>query len=393
MYGILVLAFAYILSQFFRSFLAVLAPVLSNELAMSEGALSIASGAWFATFALAQFPIGHWLDKYGPKLPASLMLGVAGTGGALLFASATSSLQVIVAMSLIGIGCAPVLMSAYMLLIHNFSTAAFTTMSSIFIAVGMIGNVAGAEPLAAAIELWGWRNVGYTMAGISLLTGIVVFKFVTNPVKTMNTKSGSYFDVLKIRELWLLFPLITCAYAIPAGFRGLWAGPYFDNVFNLDILAIGRIVLYFSFAQILGMIVIAPLDRIFNSRKWVVIFFNGTVLACCLWLVANPQAQLNTIVIVLAIMALFGSVGALQVSHGKSFVPEHLLGRGITLMNFFSIGGVALMQFGSGFVVEVNSNPNEPVVGYSALFAFYATVLSITMFIYLFSKDAKPRDH
>ena len=76
MAGIAALAIGYVLSQFYRSFMAVLTPVLTTELGMTKVDLSVASGAWFATFALAQFAVGVSLDRFGPRRTASIVLAV-----------------------------------------------------------------------------------------------------------------------------------------------------------------------------------------------------------------------------------------------------------------------------------------------------------------------------
>ena len=73
MAGIAALAIAYVLSQFYRSFLAVLTPALTAELGATKAQLSLASGAFFIAFALAQFAIGVSLDRFGPKRTASLV--------------------------------------------------------------------------------------------------------------------------------------------------------------------------------------------------------------------------------------------------------------------------------------------------------------------------------
>ena len=57
----------YTLSQFYRSFLAVIAPELSAELHLTASDLGHISAAWFAAFALVQFPVGAALDRHGPR--------------------------------------------------------------------------------------------------------------------------------------------------------------------------------------------------------------------------------------------------------------------------------------------------------------------------------------
>jgi hypothetical protein len=74
-------------------------------------------------------------------------------------------------------------------------------------------------------------------------------------------------------------------------------------------------------------------------------------------------------------------------------LPPHLVGRGVTLMNFFAIGGVGLMQFATGGVVTAGIVPGEPAAAYTALFTFYAVVLGLALAIYLLARDAKPEKH
>ena len=53
MAGIAALAFGYVLSQFYRSFLAVLTPALAVDLGMTKAELSVASAAWFVTLKIS----------------------------------------------------------------------------------------------------------------------------------------------------------------------------------------------------------------------------------------------------------------------------------------------------------------------------------------------------
>jgi len=92
----------------------------------------------------------------------------------------------------------------------------------------------------------------------------------------------------------------------------------------------------------------------------------------------------------LAIGAACVGYGVLT-AHSKSFMPPALVGRGVTLMNFFSIGGVALMQMITGALVTATADPADPVRAYHYLFGFYALVLAAALAVYLFSRDARPR--
>ena len=82
-FGIFILVIAYVLSQFYRAFLAVLSPFLGAELGAMPEDLALSSGLWFMTFAVMQVPVGAALDAIGPRRTAAWLLGVAGGGGAL----------------------------------------------------------------------------------------------------------------------------------------------------------------------------------------------------------------------------------------------------------------------------------------------------------------------
>ncbi len=60
--GIFFLVLAYVLSQFYRAFLAVLSPVLALDIGAGPQDLALSSGLWFLTFAAMQIPVGvkHW---------------------------------------------------------------------------------------------------------------------------------------------------------------------------------------------------------------------------------------------------------------------------------------------------------------------------------------------
>ncbi len=329
MAGITLLLLSYVLSQFYRSFLAVLSPVLTDELGISATQLSYASAAWFIVFACAQFPIGAALDRVGPRLTAGVLLLVGGAGGIGLFAMAQSGTAVIIAMGLIGLGCAPVLMAAFFLFAHQFSEARFATLAATFVGVGTLGNVAGSEPLAAAIEAFGWRNVGFGLVAVTRLIAAGILLVVRDPkIDKTGEHRGSVLDLFKIRELWLIFPMICFGYAVSANVRGLWAGPYLEDMYNLDTIEIGRITLYMALSLVAGSFAYGPLDRIFNSRKRVVLGGYVILLRRSVVGLDDTDKALWQVSLCFAAIGFFGSGYAVQMAHGKAFVPKHLTGRG-----------------------------------------------------------------
>ncbi|MGB3147643.1 MAG: MFS transporter, partial [Paracoccaceae bacterium] len=136
--GLFFLFAAYLLSQFFRSFLAVMAPVLQQEIGVGAEDLALSSGLWFLSFAVMQLPIGAALDRFGPRRTAAVLLGLGGAGGAAIFATATGPMALHLAMTLIGIGCAPVLMASYFIFARSYPAALFGTLAGAMVGAGSL---------------------------------------------------------------------------------------------------------------------------------------------------------------------------------------------------------------------------------------------------------------
>ncbi|MBY6157693.1 MFS transporter [Pseudooceanicola nitratireducens] len=373
------LVIAYVLSQFFRSFLPVLTNVLETDIGADAADLSLASGMWFLIFAAMQIPVGWALDQLGPRRTSGWLLLIGGGGGAALFALAQAPWQIVVAMGLIGVGCSPVLMASYYILARVYPAAMFATFAALIIAFGQAGNLAGSLPLALAVELLGWRLSLGVLALASVLVALLLLRLVIDPPPVQDAPRGSLLDVLKIRGLWLILPLTMVNYAPAAGMRGMWAGPFFAETYGADARLIGYATLIMATAMILGTFVYGPLDRIFGTRKWINVAGATISVGLVCWLAVAPPSGLWYAAALFAVIGMVLSNYPMLMAHGRAFLPPHLVGRGVTLMNLFSIGGAGLAQ--------VITGPIYAGGGFVPVFLFYAGAQSIGLLIYLMSRD------
>ncbi len=389
-----VLIVAYLLSQFFRAFLAVIAPELSRDIGLDPSDLGLVSGMFFAAFALAQIPIGVAFDRVGPRVTVSTLMLVA-VAGCVLFALSTRPWHPAAAMAMIGVGSAPVYMGALYVLGRTSAPARFATWSSIIVGLGSLGNLVAATPFAAAVAAVGWRPA---MLGVALLTlaacgAVALLVRDPPPLDTRDERPGNPFDlreVLGIRALWPIIPLALASYPILAAVRGLWVGPYFAEVHGLGPVERGNAVTAMVAAMILGAFVYGPLDRLFGTRKWVVAagtFVTILALATLWWW---PGLGVVPAALVFAVIGGFGMTYGVVMAHARAFLPAHALGRGLTLMNTFMIGGAGLIQPLSGaYVQTLAAQGLGGAAVYAALFGLYALVLGLALAVYVTAPDAK----
>jgi len=384
--GLLLLGLAYVLSQFFRAFLAVLTAPLGADLGVGADVLATASGLWFLSFAAMQIPVGWALDTIGPRHTAGWLLLIGGAGGAALFALAQGPMYIHVAMLLIGVGCSPVLMASFYIFARTFPPERFATLAALMIGIGTVGNLISSYPMAFAAETIGWRAAMWVLAVACALVALGILTTVRDPAKPEGEARGSLMDLLRMPALWLLLPIMFVNYAPIAAVRGLWIGPYLTDVFALDIGQIGIATLAMSLAMIAGTLAYGPLDRILGTRKWIV--FGGNLITVVLLAALITFSDTNPwlSVSIMAAIGFFGASFPVIIAHARGFFPPHLTGRGVTLMNLFGIGGVGVMQFASGRI-HANWSGGTADAPYIAIFAFLTISLAAGLVIYARSRD------
>lgn len=390
----LVFLAGYILSQFYRSFLAVIAPELSAELNLTAADLGNISACWFAAFAIVQFAVGAALDKHGPRRTLPVMM-LAGVAGALVFANAGGAGDAMIAMALIGAGCSAGLMGPLFVFARMYPPERFAMLSSLIIGLGTLGNLLGGTPLALASEAFGWRGVFYGLAAVTAASALLIAWLVDDPPSLAGQHhhdDGSILvglkDIVTLRSLWPVWPLMAVGYGILITERGLWVGPYLSGVYGLAPVARGNVIFLMACAIALGAFAYGPLEIWLKRRKELVA--AGTIIAglALLTLSILPGAELLTASALLALFGFSAMTYGPMMAHVRHSLPDRLLGRGMTFANFLCMGGAGLLQVWSGsYVAHLGAQGLAPAALYAALHFAFAAVLLLAAAIYLLSHD------
>jgi uncharacterized membrane protein len=121
-----------------------------------------------------------------------------------------------------------------------------------------------------------------------------------------------------------------------------------------------------------------------------VVFGGVAVTASCFALLALPGLPLATATALMGLIGGFGMTYGVLMAHGRSFVPDHLLGRGITLLNVLFIGGAGVLQPLSGaLMTQMQGHPASEA--YATLHLIFAGLLVAGLAIYAFARDNPPK--
>jgi predicted MFS family arabinose efflux permease len=352
----LTLLLPYILSQFFRAFLAVVAGDLGRDLALGPADLGSLAAAWFWAFAAAQLPLGYALDHAGPRRTLALTM-IPAVAGAALLAMAGGKLAALIAMALIGLGCSPILMAGYYILARLYPVRQFALVSSLLLGFGSLGDPLSATPLTLAIAAFGWRGTMLAIAAVTAASVVLVWFVLRDPPPPPRGGPRMPFvagilRIAGIRALWPMLPLVLVGYGVVIAIRGLWIAPFLETVHGFDAVARGHVALAMGLAVGLGAVAYGPAERWIGSPKPTVL--AGSLIAGSVLLVLATAGNRSAMVAILSLAALgfFGLTYGILMVHARAFIPAQLLGRGVTFLNLVFMAGAGLVQSASGRFVQ-----------------------------------------
>jgi MFS family permease len=389
----------HVMSQFLRNSIGVIAPNLAQDIGLGAAGIGLLSSAFFLSFAAAQIPVGIAIDHYGPRRVMSSCVAIMVLGVS-VFALGTNAETVILGRVLTGLGCASFFMGPLVVYSRWFSPDQFSTLTGMQLGVSGMGMMAATAPLAYGTATIGWRASFLVIAALGVVLGIIMFLVVRDdpPGRTPQPRTDSLVDsvrglaqVARVPSLVPVFVMNLFSYSAILAVLGLWAGPYLSHVYGYDIEGRGNLLFVLAFVYVTATLLWGPTDRMFQSYKKPVIFGAVATTALLAWLAAVGRPDTPTLIAWFVLLGLAAGFSPVLTAHGRALFPPELTGRGLTVMNLATMGGVFVMQALTGAVVGLFDAPNGtyPLDAYRAAFAVEALLLALATLLYLRARDPR----
>lgn len=398
-----ILGSTYILSQFLRNTVAVLASALGRDIGVGSEELGVLTGAFFMAFALTQLPMGLALDRYGPRRVMAVLTVPIAVGCA-VFALAETAQGLFIGRTLMGIGCSPLLMGPMVIFARAFPQEHFATYTSWHLAIGNTGVLLATTPFAVLLDAVGWRMSFWGIAVVTALFVPLLWYGIGDRINGKPMSSGrveglgaeilGLLAVMKDRRLWLLMPLLFCGYGCVAVITALWGGPYLADMYGLSRVGQGNVLLLMAVGAVIGPLLFGPLDRRFNTRKWVVIPGCLVVILLFMSFAVFVKPPFWMVPVGFFLMAASTGYFSVSVAHARALYPDHAVGRGMTVSNMLVMAGVGVLQPLSGVVAGlfvVDTTGALSADAYRAIFLFLGACLALSLAIYAMAPDRPVR--
>jgi len=364
-----ILAFGYVLVYFHRLCPAVVAVDMMRDLNAGGALTGLLGAAYFYPYALMQLPAGLLSDSWGPRNTITLFFLVA-IAGSFILGFAPSVFLAIIGRTLVGLGIAMLFVPTMKVLAEWFETKEFATMTGILMAMGGLGSLIAAAPLAWVSNLIGWRMSFVAVGVLTLILAVLVWFFVRDKPQDMGFEPpmgapkvkpeaiGLMQGVAKVVKEPFFWPVAVWFFfdcAVFFSFGGLWGGPYLIQVYGMSKGEAGRILSMLA----IGMIVGSPLlsyasNRVFKGRKPVLIL-SSTILVALTAVLAFATASIPTVglyAVCLGLGVFSSAVVVIGFITTKELFPVQMAGTATGLVNLFPFAGGAVFQPLLGYVLE-----------------------------------------
>ncbi|NCW02481.1 MAG: MFS transporter, partial [Betaproteobacteria bacterium] len=335
-------ALAFFMSYGLRAVNAVLAPDLTAAFSLSAGDLGAMSSAYFVAFSAMQLPLGIWLDRYGSRRVEAALLLVAAAG-ACFFALGSNITQLWIGRALIGAG-----------------------MAACILVCGTSGALVSTVPVSLLSQAYGWRICFAIAAGLLLLCSAFLWfglprdeeqaasRHAAGPVTDGQAVQG-YGEVFASRFLRGAMPSLVLFQGGFLALQTLWAGPWMTQVLKLDAPDAAHALMLFNAALLTGFLVLGWAAPRLAARAW----DGPRVMRLAAALTLLTEAAMIYLLepwawalwLVLAVISTVFTL--LQTEVALSF-PARLSGRAYTGSNLLLFGGVFLLQWGFGAVIDAS---------------------------------------
>jgi len=385
------LAGAYFMVYFHRTSPAVVALDLMRDLKAGGGLIGLLASAYFYPYALMQLPAGLLSDSWGPRRTITVFFALAGLGS-ILFGLVGSVSWAIVARVLVGLGVSMVFVPTMKALTLWFRRDQFASMMGVLMAVGGLGVLGAATPLAYLSSLLGWRGSFVAIGCGTLVITLAIWLLVRDrpqdlglppveeaPAREAGQAAGVWQGarlILSSRSFWPLAMWFLFEPAFFFAFAGLWGGPYLMHVYGLSKAQAGGVLSMIAVGMIFGSPLQSYLsDHLLRSRKKPLVLATLVVLLISSVLAFFPAGlNLGLLYLLFLLLGLFaGAVPVVAFASAKELFPLAAAGTATGLVNLMAFLGPALTQVLIGLVLEAQGKVNGvyPPAAYGRAFLIF----------------------
>lgn len=351
------------INQANRSLVAVIGPFLALEFGLTAAELGLLAACFFASYAMAQLPIGLALDLKGPRRVQATLALVAAIGFTISALSA-DVLMLAAGRCVAGIGVAAGLMAMLKANTQWYPKERVAAVTGAGLFFASMGGLAATMPVQWALPFIGWRGVFAVLAMLAVMVSAWIWFSVPNAPpgiapaarRSLRQEIGEYGRIFKDPVFLRLVPTVGMLSTLNFTYQGLWAGPWLRDVGGLDDGARAAALLIYALGMMFGSLFTGQAASFAQARGFSPMLMPYIGVAGCLFAQAMLMLGPSNFWVMAALWFFFsfsGSVGPAGYAAIAQGFPPALAGRVSTAINFLMLCVVFVFQTGIGAILDL----------------------------------------
>lgn len=367
-----ILVIAFITVFFHRLSVGSVADHVTREIPMNALALGNLTAMNYYAYALMQIPVGILVDRVGVRKINVFGLLITAAGS-VLFGLAHSLETAYLSRFLVGIGTSVIIVSIFKVQATWFPLSRFSALSGLTSFFGNFGSLLALYPLTYLSMVLDWRNVFFSMTGVSLVLALLVLWGVrdapteldvnklhhqassqeeASPFTTFLKESVS--SVLKNPKTWPNVLILFAFTGSSTTLLGLWGIPLITEIYTLDKTTAAGYLTFATFGFIIGAPLVSLWVRWLKGIRRPLLVGTGINLTLWIYITifagGRPPAYLWP-----AFFFLFGIIimtHILAFSNVTAVNPLRYSGIASAVTNMGEFIGSALASLAIGFILD-----------------------------------------
>lgn len=199
-------------------------------------AFGFLSSMYYFGYAGMQIPMAMLLDRFGPRLVASLF-ALTCSIATLLFVYTDSWLTVLLARFFIGVGSAVGFVGTSKIISMAFPLNRYAQMVGLSFTFGLLGALYGGGPTSALVSAFGFEKVGQGLFAVGCVLAALIFLFVrvapTDPSAPKTNVAAQLKTIFTMPRLLVLAIANLLMVGALEGFADVWGVTYLMKVYAL----------------------------------------------------------------------------------------------------------------------------------------------------------------
>lgn len=351
------------LNQASRVMVATLGPLLAVEFGLSASELGLLAAVFFATYGLAQLPVGLALDLHGARR-VQAALALVATLGFLLCAVAQDPWLLGLGRAVTGAGVSAGLMAMLKANTQWYPLDRVAAVTGAGVFIGALGGLSATVPVQWLLPLLGWRGAFLVLALLGAAVAAWIWLSVPDrpPGARAPARRGLGREIAEFGRIFAhpafvrLVPAICLLSGLNFTWQGLWSGPWLRDVAGLGEAARAQVLLCYALGMAIGSLLTGQWASALQRRgfdpmavPWAGMALQAAVLAA---LLLRPEG-FGWSALLWFLFAFAGASGpAGYAAVGQRFGAE-LAGRVATAINASMLALVFVLQNAIGWILDL----------------------------------------